>query len=251
MVSTADTLVLLAAGGIAGVVGTAGGITSLISYPALLWVGIAAAPANVANIVALVTYLPGSALASRPELRGKGPWLWRWAVLTATCGGAGAALLLLTPSKSFAKVVPFLVVAGSLALLAQPSLTSWRERRRRRGERLLLPCGLVPVSVYSGYFGAGSGVMTLALLLLTVERDVVRANALKNVLVGVASAVSATILVLFTRVDWAAVVPLGIGTFAGSTVGPLVARRVRGDVLRWAVALVGLGLALRLWLGPS
>ena len=93
--------------------------------------------------------------------------------------------------------------------------------------------------------------MTLALLLLTVEPDVVRANALKNVLVGVASAVSAIILVLFTPVDWAAVVPLGIGTFAGSTGGPLVARRVRGDVLRWAVALVGLGLALRLWLGPS
>jgi uncharacterized membrane protein YfcA len=79
VVSVADTLVLLAAGGVAGVVGTAGGITSLVSYPALLWVGIAAAPANVANIVALVTYLPGSALASRPELKGKGRWLCRWA----------------------------------------------------------------------------------------------------------------------------------------------------------------------------
>jgi uncharacterized membrane protein YfcA len=87
--------------------------------------------------------------------------------------------------------------------------------------------------------------------MLTVERDVVRANALKNVLVGVASAVSAIILVLFTRVDWAAVVPLGSGTFAGSLLGPVVARRVRPDVLRWAVGLVGLGLAVRLWLGPS
>jgi len=251
VVSTADTLVLLAAGGVAGVVGTAGGITSLVSYPALLWVGIAAAPANVANIVALVTYLPGSALASRPELRGKGPWLWRWALLTALCGGAGAVLLLLTPSRSFAVVVPFLVAGASLALLAQPVLTSWKERHPRRGERFLLPCGLVPVSVYSGYFGAGSGVMTLALLMLTGQPDVVSANALKNVLVGVASGVSAVILVLFTPVDWGAVVPLGIGTFAGSSVGPLVARRVRGDVLRWTVALVGLGLAVRLWLGPT
>jgi hypothetical protein len=93
--------------------------------------------------------------------------------------------------------------------------------------------------------------MTLALLMLTVERDVVRANALKNVLVGVASAVSAIILVVFTRVDWAAVVPLGIGTFAGSSIGPLVARRVHAGVLRWVVGLVGLGLAVRLWLGPS
>jgi len=89
------------------------------------------------------------------------------------------------------------------------------------------------------------------LLMLTVERDVVSANALKNVLVGVASAVSAVILVLFTPVDWSAVVPLGIGTLAGSSVGPLVARRVRGDILRWAVGLVGLGLAIRLWIGPA
>jgi uncharacterized membrane protein YfcA len=251
VVSTADTLVLLAAGGVAGVVGTAGGITSLVSYPALLWVGIAAAPANVANIVALVTYLPGSALASGPELRGKGRWVLRWALLTGLGGGVGAVLLLLTPSKAFAMVVPFLVAAGSLALLAQPRLTSWKERRSRRGERFLLPGALVPVSLYSGYFGAGSGVMTLALLLLTVEPDVVRANALKNVLVGVASAVSAVILVLFTRVDWGAVVPLGAGTFAGSLVGPVVARRVRGDVLRWVVGLVGLGLAVRLWAGPG
>jgi hypothetical protein len=244
-------MVLLAAGGLAGVVGTAGGIASLVSYPALLLVGIPAAPANIVNIVALVTYLPGSALGSRPELQGKGPWLWRWALLTGACGAGGAVLLLLTPSKLFAGVVPFLVAAASLVMLAQPRLTAWKQRSPRQGEQLLLPCGLVPVSVYSGYFGAGAGVMTLALLLLTVDSHMARANALKNILAGVASAVSAVVLVLFTPVDWAAAVPLGIGAFVGSTIGPWVARRVPADLLRWAVALAGLGLAARLWLGGS
>jgi uncharacterized membrane protein YfcA len=107
------------------------------------------------------------------------------------------------------------------------------------------------VSIYTGYFGAGSGVMALALLLLTVERHMARANALKNVLVGAANVAAAALLVLWGPVDWAAVVPLGLGAFAGSTVGPWVARRVPGDVLRWAVALVGLGLAVRLWLDPT
>ena len=82
--STADLVLLVGAGALAGTVGTAGGITSLISYPALLAVGVPPLPANVTNIVALVACGPGSALASRPELAGKGPWLRHWAGRTRT-----------------------------------------------------------------------------------------------------------------------------------------------------------------------
>ena len=101
IISTGDTAVLLVAGVVAGVVGTAGGITSLISYPALLVVGIPALSANVTNIVSLVACWPGSAIASRPELAGKGPWLARWTALAAIGGAAGAALLLSTPAGVF------------------------------------------------------------------------------------------------------------------------------------------------------
>src|SRR5258708_1499228 len=68
-------LFLLAAGALAGLVGTAGGITSLVSYPALLLAGVAPVQANVANLVALVASWPGSAASSQPELRVRGPWL--------------------------------------------------------------------------------------------------------------------------------------------------------------------------------
>ena len=79
MISAPEAMLIAAAGMLSGIVGTAGGITSLISYPALLAVGVPALPANVANIVALVACWPGSALASRPELQGKVAWLRRWA----------------------------------------------------------------------------------------------------------------------------------------------------------------------------
>jgi uncharacterized membrane protein YfcA len=82
MISIADEVVLLSAGVLAGMVGTAGGITSLVSYPALLAVGVPALAANVANIVAFVGCWPGSALASRLELEGRGHWLIRWAPLS-------------------------------------------------------------------------------------------------------------------------------------------------------------------------
>jgi uncharacterized protein len=92
MTGLGDIALLAAAGLLAGLVGTAGGITSLISYPALLWVGLPVLSANVANIVALVTCWPGAALASQPELVGQGPWLRRWVPLSAL-GGAVVKVL--------------------------------------------------------------------------------------------------------------------------------------------------------------
>jgi uncharacterized protein len=243
--------ILLVAGMVAGLVGTAGGITTLVSYPALLAVGIPALPANVANIVALPACWPGSALASRPELAGRASWVRRWAPVAASGGALGAALLLSTPSAIFAHVVPFLVLTGSLALLAQPRLSAWRQQRHMERSRLLLPAGLLLLSVYNGYFGAGSGVMVLALLLLTVDEHMARANALKNMLIGAASIVSAVAFAVFGAVDWAAAIPLAIGMLVGSTMGPRVARRLPACVLRLLVVLLGIALAVRLWIGSS
>jgi uncharacterized protein len=243
--------VLLGAGVLAGMVGTAGGITSLISYPALLAVGVPALAANVANIVALVVCWPGSALTSRVELEGRRSWLLHWAPVAAAGGAVGAALLLSTPAGVFSSVVPFLVAAGSLTLLAQPKLADRRRGRQTHRGGPTLPVGLVALSLYNGYFGAGAGVMALALMLLTVDDNLPKANALKNMLIGAATMASAVALVAFGLIDWAAVVPLAAGMFIGATLGPRVARRLPANVLRWAVALLGMALAVELFVRPG
>jgi uncharacterized membrane protein YfcA len=250
VLSTADDVLLLAAGTLGGAVGSAGGITSLITYPALLAIGIPPLPANVTQAVAFVTCLPGSALGSRPELRGQGPWIRRWAALTAVGGAVGVVLLLSTPRHIFGWIVPFLLALASIALLLQPRISRWQEARPGGRSRLLLPCGLFAVSVYGGYFGAGSGVMVLALLLLTMDQSLARANALKNVILGVADVVAAVGFAVFGPVRWTAAVPLALGLFVGSRIGPSVTRRVPGGVLRVLVALAGLGLAIDLWVSP-
>ena len=246
MTGAATGVLVAAAGVVAGIVGTAGGITSLISYPALLAVGVPALTANVANIVALVTCGPGAALASRSELAGRIGWVRRWSLVAAAGGTAGAVLLLVTPAGSFERIVPCLIALGSVALLVQPRVSALHDWHGR-GKAALLLAGLVLISAYSGYFGAGSGVLTLALLLFTVDSQLARANALKNVIVGVATAASALILVLAGPVDWTVVLPLAVGMFTGSLIGPKVARRVPAGILRWLLALVGLGLAAWLW----
>jgi hypothetical protein len=93
--------------------------------------------------------------------------------------------------------------------------------------------------------------MILTMLLLLVDRHLPRANALKNMLLGVGTLVSAAILTLSGSVSWSAVVPLGIGMFAGSSVGPRATRRLPATILRLLIALLGISLAVELWLHPS
>ena len=119
---------------------------------------------------------------------------------------------------------------------------------RESGRLRLLTWPLIGlVSIYSGYFGAGSGIMLLAVLLVLVDDRVPEANAIKNMLLGAATLASAVVFVVAGPVDWTAVVPLAAGLFAGSAVGPVIARRVSPRALRWAVAGLGLGLAVELW----
>lgn len=126
-------------------------------------------------------------------------------------------------------------------------MTDRRHRQRRDGQLLtLLLLGLL--SVYSGYFGAGSGVMILALVLVLVDARLPQANAVKNMVLGAASA---AVFIVAGPIDWAAVAPLAVGLFAGSTTGPLIARRVSARTVRWAVAALGFTLAVELWLNPS
>jgi uncharacterized membrane protein YfcA len=238
---------LLAAGIVAGALGTAGAITSLVSYPALLAAGVPALAANVSNIVAGTALWPGSALASRPELAGRGQWLRRHLPFAGLGAAIGVGLLLATPAHSFSRIVPFLVTIGSLVLLLSPILTLNHPEVRR------LPDGLtdamvILVSVYAGYFGAGSGVMTLAVVLIAVNTHLPTANALKNMLIGDGSVIASIVLISLSPIDWTATLSLATGMLLGSTLGPRVTRRLPPTILRPIVAAFGLGLAAWLWL---
>jgi uncharacterized protein len=243
-------LLLFGAGVVAGVVGSGGGVSSLVSYPALLGVGIPPLPANIANLVAGVAIAPGAALSSRRELADAGAALIRLLPVAVAGTLLGAGLLLVTPPGVFAGVVPFLVVAGSVVLVVQPALLKLRSRADVEG------CSAAPtvlvgaVSVYGGYFGAGSGVMLLAALLLLVDSRVPPANAIKNILLGAISLAAAAVFIAIQPVPWSAVVPLAGGLLVGSSIGPIMVRHLPPSLVRWTAAGFGLMLAAYLWLRP-
>jgi uncharacterized protein len=244
-VSAADVVLLLVAGVLAGVAGSVAGLASLVSYPALLAVGLPALTANVTNTVSLVLYTVGASVFSRRELVGQSGRLRRLALVTAVGGAAGAALLLSTPAEVFELLVPVLIGAASLVLLLQPGVTRLTGGVVSERNPLVL-LGVFAVGVYGGYFGAAAGVVLLALLTVSVSEPLARLVAARNVALGLANAVAAVGFAVFGPVRWAAAAPLAAGFLLGGGLGPGLVRRLPGDRLRVAIALLGLGLAIKL-----
>ena len=114
-----------------------------------------------------------------------------------------------------------------------------------------LAIGLFSVSLYCGYFGAGSGIMVLALLLLTVDEDFPRANALKNMILGVATVIAAAALLIFGPVHLAAAVALRRRVVDGERRRTVGGSRVSSDVLRIVAGILGIALAAWLFVTPN
>jgi uncharacterized protein len=281
-VTVTEGLALVAAGVAAGVISTVVGLASVVSYPALLAIGLAPLAANMTNTVSLLFTGVGAAVGSRPELTGQVTRVRRLGTIAALGGGAGAALLLVTPSQTFVRLAPVLIGAASLALLP-PSRQDRAARRgagrdrdechhgagpdrdghgcgagpdrdeRRRGagpgrdeRRPWLLAGVFGVAVYIGYFGAAGGIVMLALLIAMVAEPLARVNAVKNMLGAIGNAVAAVAFAVFGHVDWAAVVPLAAGFLVGGWTGPALVRRIPGQALRIGVAVCGLAVAVKL-----
>jgi uncharacterized membrane protein YfcA len=236
------SLILLGVGVLSGVVSTVVSLASLVSYPALLAVGLPPLSANVTNTVALVFTSVGSTAGSQRELSGLGARVARLGVLTALGGATGAALLLLTPDRAFQRAAPVLVAGASLALLLQPKAG----RLMARGRSVPLQPAVYAVAIYTGYFGAAGGVLMLAVLGALLELPLVRVNAVKNTVGGLANGVAAIGFAAFGPVHWSAVVPLAAGFLAGGWIGPALVRRIPMGALRTVIAVCGLGVAVKL-----
>ncbi len=244
--SAAELLTLFVAGVVGGLCGSIAGLASIATYPALLAFGLAPVTANVTNTVALVFSSVGSVTASRPELRGQRSRVRELAVAGIVGGAVGGALLLVTPADSFEKLVPWLIGIASLAILVRRPLLDQSQLDAHHGGGPGLALGVGVVGVYGGYFGAGAGVMLLALLLFVTGDTMPRSNAVKNVVLGLANGVAALAFIVFGPVHWAAVLPLGAGLYLGGRFGPVIVRRAPPAPLRIVIALAGLGLAIKL-----
>ncbi|HEX6578935.1 MAG TPA: sulfite exporter TauE/SafE family protein [Jiangellaceae bacterium] len=239
--SLVEALLVVVAGFGAGAINTVVGSGTLVTFPTLVAVGLPPVVANVSNTVGLVPGSVSGAWAYRRELGGQAPRLLRLGVATVSGAVAGAILLLVLPAAAFAAIVPVLILVACVLVVVQPWLVRWLgERPRGDHGGPLLWLMIFVTGAYGGYFGAGQGVLLIAVLGLGLSETIQRVNAAKNVLAGLANLVAGAIFAVVADVDWAAAGLVAIGAAAGGVVGGGVARRLPPAALRAVVVAIGL-----------
>ena len=244
------------AGCVAGAVNAVAGGGTLVSFPALQALGLAPVRANVTNIISLTPGYAAGTHAQRADLAGQGARTVQLGAFAAAGGLVGSVLLVLCPAPTFREVVPFLIVLSCGLLVVPDGLRApvrGREPSRetparwRRHPSALLRVGVFVSSVYGGFFGAGLGIMLLAVLGLFSADSLPRLNAVKQALSFVIGVVASVFLAFSGHVAWtfvAVVVPTSmVGGMAGGRVVHLVSPRV----LRAVVVALGLAVAVRYW----
>jgi hypothetical protein len=251
-VTPLEVAAVLAAGLAAGALNAIVGSGSLLTFPTLLAVGLPPVTANVSNTIGLVFGGVSGTFGYRRELVGQRDRVVRLGGAGLLGGSVGAALLLVLPPEAFRQIVPFLVLFAAGITAIQPSLTDRLEHIRSRPahDNPLVVLAVFLTAIYGGYFGAGQGVILLALLLVLVNDDAQRLNGLKNALILGVTAIAAVIFALVATVDWTAVVLLAVSSIVGGQLGATVGRRLSSTALRIAIVVLGTVVGVRLLLLP-
>jgi len=244
-----DALFLLGlAAAAAGAINSVAGGGSLISWPAAVAAGLSQVTASATNTVALTPGSLASAWAYRREL-GQGRRLTLLFCVPAAVGSLiGGLLLFAAPESVFENLVPVLVLGATVVLVVKDSL--WKRAAEHTNPSRfrvgLVSAGVLLVAIYGGYFGAGIGILTLALLAAVRPNDIHALNAMKCVIAGVMNGVAAVYFVALGRAHLEAAAAMAVGSISGGFGGAALARRVDAGTVRWIV--VGIGVLLSLLL---
>lgn len=243
-----------AAGGAAvaaGIINAIAGGGTLVSFPTLVAIGVPPVASNVTNTVSL---LPGYLAGSWAQRRELAPQFAHARALTgvgAVGGLAGSVLLVALPASYFRAAVPFLILLACLLLLVQDRLRSavmsGADSDRPRHGLIQVICVLA-AGIYGGFFGAGLGIMLLAVLGLFSHESLSTTNALKQALSFVMNFVAAVFFLFSGRVVWEAVPIMAAGSLLGGLIGGHLVPVIPERLLRWVVVSAGVAVAISFWL---
>jgi uncharacterized membrane protein YfcA len=256
-VSALNYFLVFVAAAIGGAINSVAGGGTLVTFPAIVWLGVPPLSANATSAVALWPGSLASMLAYRGELAGARAWLV-WFTTPSIIGGiVGAVLLLYTPPSRFEAIVPFLVLGATLLFLLQRTITRALARHvvgaGIQDDRDVLPrpspwflLAQFGVAVYGGYFGAGIGILMLATLGLMGLTNIHRMNGLKTWGATCINGFAAIMFILSGIVEWPVAIAMAAGGLTGGHFGARLALRVGQIWVRRTVVAVGFGASL--WL---
>lgn len=241
-------LLPLLAGFVGGAMNALAGGGTFATLPSLLAIGL---PANVANATSNVALMPGaatSAWAFRDELGPVGGVGYRTlAGVTFAAGLAGSALLVLTPSRAFDLIIPWLVLYAFVVLAFGKAASAWLRARVTIGRRALIGAQCL-LGIYGGYFGGGVGLMTTATYGLLAGHSPRELFAPRTLMLAVANAAAAIVFCAAGLVRWAVGLPMLVGAVAGGWAGAKVGRALPAGAVRvWTLFVTGATTVVFFW----
>ena len=250
----AGFVVLAAASLLAGAVNAIAGGGTILTFPVL---GAILPPdagrlvtANATSTIGLWPASVVATLVSHGSRAGLPSWA-RWLVVPSFIGGAiGTTLVLCLPPSWFDSLVPWLILSAAVLFAIQPRIAAWAHGDGEASAgRITVACVLqLLVGIYGGYFGAGIGILMIAMLGVLGLGDIHRLNAMKYVLAMVINGTASGLFVVGSllgsqNVSWPHAATMAVAAVAGSFAGANVARRLPAAVVRRGVALIGFALA--------
>lgn len=241
---------IVAAGLAAGAINAIVGSGTLITFPTLLAFGYTPVLANVSNTTGLAFGNAASIVTWRRELEGQRGRSIRLGAASVVGGITGAVLLFELPAAAFRSIIPVFIALGVVLVVVQPIVARLLAQRVRlhaaEGHGWSAAAGLFIVGVYGGYFGAGQGLLIIAVLGFAVADTFHRLTALRNVLAGVTNVVAALAFVVATKIAWEAVLLIASGSIVGGWAGVHVGRRLPPFAYRLVIGGVGTVALVRL-----
>ena len=247
------TLTVMAAAFAAGSINAIAGGGTLITFPALLGIGLAGPQANVTSTLSLWPGSMGGFLGHREDLKGTRSFALRLVPPSLLGGALGAWLLMITPASVFAHLIPWLILVATILLAAHEPAS---RLLKRVGSRERTPgwwIGAIAfqflVGIYGGYFGAGIGILMLAALSLLGLTDIHQMNGLKNFLALSINGIAIVTFIVteFVRhpgnIVWHLALLMALAAMGGGLFGAHMAHRVGRRVVRFAVVVIGFGLS--------
>jgi len=241
--------VIAAAAFVAGIINAIAGGGTLLTFPALVWIGRNPIVANATNTVAIWPASLSGALGFRNDLASLPRRLWLLTIPAVAGGIVGAVLLLHTPEKVFARIVPILIGGATLLLALQEVITRHLPQKRGGAGWLVFAFTFqFGVGIYGGYFGAGQGILVLAALGLIGLTDLHQMNGLKNILGLCVNGIAAIYFITRGAVVWSDVAVMAVASIIGGYAGAKMAKRLGRRFVRGAVVAIGVVMTIALFL---
>jgi len=231
----------------AGAVNALAGGGTMLTFPALMGAGFGAAAANATSTAGLFPAQLASLAGLREHMAGSRVLAIRLMVCGMIGGLLGAWLLTVTPERWFGRMVPFLILTATAIFIGQERLVRRVGQGSEAGQVSWNPAavsGLFATAVYGGYFGAGIGILTLAVFGMVGLRDIHRMNALKSMFTVGANAIAAIVFLVRGSADLATAAPMAIVASLGGYTEARFGKRIGAKNVRRFVAAVGLVLGL-------